>query len=94
MLTNFFFNWQGDRLRPPNFPPIRELKDLCDGVGLAALVSYYCPDELPWTELKVSYVPTVQESLHNVSLLQNFCNRCLPSPIFHLSPEDVTYMRE
>ncbi|XP_044752929.1 patronin isoform X4 [Coccinella septempunctata] len=84
----------GDRLRPPNFPPIRELKDLCDGVGLAALVSYYCPDELPWTELKVSYVPTVQESLHNVSLLQNFCNKCLPSPIFHLSPEDITYMRD
>ncbi|XP_044752934.1 patronin isoform X8 [Coccinella septempunctata] len=88
-----FFD-KGDRLRPPNFPPIRELKDLCDGVGLAALVSYYCPDELPWTELKVSYVPTVQESLHNVSLLQNFCNKCLPSPIFHLSPEDITYMRD
>ncbi|XP_045470908.1 patronin isoform X16 [Harmonia axyridis] len=84
----------GDRLRPPNFPPIRELKDLCDGVGLAALVSYYCPDELPWSELKVSYVPTVHESLHNVNLLQNFCNRCLPCPIFHLSPEDITYMRD
>ncbi|XP_045470895.1 patronin isoform X5 [Harmonia axyridis] len=88
-----FFD-KGDRLRPPNFPPIRELKDLCDGVGLAALVSYYCPDELPWSELKVSYVPTVHESLHNVNLLQNFCNRCLPCPIFHLSPEDITYMRD
>ncbi|XP_063914584.1 patronin isoform X4 [Zophobas morio] len=84
----------GDRLKPPDLGPINELKDLVDGVALAALISYYCPDELPWTDLKISYVPNVQDSLHNLTLVQDFCNRCLPVSIFHIQPEDVTYMRD
>lgn len=87
------FSCQGDRLRAPNLPVVKELKDLCDGVALAALVSFYCPDELPWTSLRISYLPTVQESLHNLGLVKDFCERCLSSSIFHVMPEDVTYMR-
>lgn len=90
----YYHNIQGDRLKPPDLGPINELKDLVDGVALAALISYYCPDELPWTDLKISYVPNVQDSLHNLTLVQDFCNRCLPVSIFHIQPEDVTYMRE
>ncbi|CAG9862690.1 unnamed protein product [Phyllotreta striolata] len=84
----------GDRLKAPDFPEQRELKDLCDGVGLAALISYYCPDELSWTEIRISRVPSVQDSIYNIKLLEDFCLRCLPASIFHLMPEDVTYMRE
>lgn len=71
----------------------KDLKDLCDGVGLAALISFYCPEELPWTEVRVSYLPTVQDSLHNLGLVKEFCERCLPASVFHMMPEDVTYMR-
>ncbi|CAH1117780.1 unnamed protein product [Phaedon cochleariae] len=84
----------GDRLKVPDFPPLRELKDLCDGVGLAALISYYCPDDLHWTEIRVSQMPSVQDSIHNLRLVQDFCASCLPASIFHLMPEDVTYMRD
>ncbi|XP_071052762.1 patronin isoform X4 [Onthophagus taurus] len=84
---------EGDRLRPPEFPQLKDMKDLCDGVALAALLSYYCPDELPWTAIKVSRLPTISESLHNLSLVQDFCNRCLQSSVFHMLPEDITYMR-
>lgn len=89
-----FCSLQGDQLKPPNIPPVKDLKDLCDGVALAALISYYCPDELPWTELRLSYLPTVSESLHNLSLVQKFCQDSLPATIFHMVPGDVTYMRE
>ncbi|XP_044267980.1 patronin isoform X3 [Tribolium madens] len=84
----------GDRMKPPDLPTVHDLKDLTDGVALAALISYYCPDELPWTDLKISYVRNVQDSLYNISLVQDFCNRCLPVSIFHIQPEDFTYMRD
>ncbi|XP_076270911.1 calmodulin-regulated spectrin-associated protein patronin isoform X4 [Rhynchophorus ferrugineus] len=84
----------GFRLKPPEFPNCRDLKDLCDGVGLAALVSYYCPDELHWAKIQISPVPSVQDSLHNLRLVRDFCQRCLPAFIFHLQVEDVAYLRE
>lgn len=77
----------------PNFPDVKDLRSLCDGVPLAALISYYCPDELPWTQLKISYLPNVSESLHNLNLVQRFCQDYLPTSIFHMMPEDITYMR-
>ncbi|CAH0557676.1 unnamed protein product [Brassicogethes aeneus] len=87
-------NGDGDRHRSPNFPPIKVLKDLCDGVGLAALISYYCPDDLPWTDLKISYQTSVQDCFYNLGLVQDFCEKCLPASIFHLMPEDITYMTD
>ncbi|XP_067007915.2 patronin [Anabrus simplex] len=83
----------GDRQRAPDFPVVKEMKDLCDGVCLAALVSFYCPEELPWTDIVISYLPTVSDSVQNLFLVYNFCNRCLPSSVFHMMPEDVTYMQ-
>ncbi|KAF5305035.1 hypothetical protein FQR65_LT18790 [Abscondita terminalis] len=83
---------EGDRLQVPELPVIKDFKDLCDGVALAALISYYCSEELPWKKIRVSYLPTVSESLHNLGLVQAFSLRCLPS-VFHLMPEDITYMR-
>ncbi|XP_065163737.1 patronin isoform X3 [Atheta coriaria] len=91
---------EGERLtngdgKPRKFeiPMAKDLKDLCDGAALAGLISYYCPDELPTSEMRVSYVPTVADSLHNLGLVQDFCARCLPTSVFHMLPEDITYMR-
>ncbi|XP_026472192.1 patronin-like [Ctenocephalides felis] len=75
------------------FPRVREYKDLCDGIALAALVSFYCPDELPADKIQLSNLPTVQQSVHNLSLVQQFSQNALPFSVFHMTPEDITYMR-
>ena len=77
----------------PELPEARDLQSLCDGVGLAAVVAYYCPGELNWMDIRVSKRPCVADALHNLALVHNFCQRCLPYPIFHMQPEDVSYMR-
>lgn len=79
--------------KTPQFPEIKELKDLSDGVGLAALVSFYCPEEVPWKDVVVSYLPTVSDSVKNLMLVHDFCQRCLPHSVFHLMPEDISYLR-
>ncbi|XP_026293230.1 patronin isoform X4 [Frankliniella occidentalis] len=78
--------------RTPEFPEIKELKDLSDGVGLAALVSFYCPEEVPWKDVVVSNFPTVSDSVKNLMLVHDFCRRCLPHTVFHLMPEDISYL--
>ncbi|XP_057327646.1 patronin isoform X10 [Microplitis mediator] len=83
----------GDKTRLPELPPAKDFQSLCDGVGLAAVVAFYCPGELNWMDIKVSKRPSVADALHNLSLVHNFCIRCLPYSIFHMQPEDVTYMR-
>lgn len=54
----------GGRLQSPDIPPIRDYRDLCDGVCLAFLISYYCPKVVPWTSVRVNYLPTVEVSQH------------------------------
>ncbi|XP_012272704.1 patronin isoform X2 [Orussus abietinus] len=83
----------GDRSRLPEMPAAKDIQSLCDGVGLAALVAFYCPGELDWTDIRLSRRPSVADALHNLSLVHAFCTRCLPYSIFHMQPEDVTYMR-
>ncbi|XP_044587352.1 patronin isoform X3 [Cotesia glomerata] len=83
----------GDKTRLPELPAAKDFQSLCDGVGLAAVVAFYCPGELNWMDIKVSKRPSVADALHNLSLVHNFCIRCLPYSIFHMQPEDVTYMR-
>ena len=89
-ITNLF---QDNQPKTPEFPVIKELKDLSDGVGLAALVSFYCPEEVPWKDVTVSYLPTVSDSVKNLMLVHDFCQRCLPHTVFHLMPEDISYLR-
>ncbi|XP_063990128.1 patronin isoform X6 [Diachasmimorpha longicaudata] len=84
---------QGDRTKLPELPPAKDFQSLCDGVGLAAVVAFYCPGELNWMDIRVSKRPSVADALHNLSLVHAFCLRCLPYSIFHMLPEDVTYMR-
>lgn len=80
----------------PELPPAKDLQSLCSGAyaALAAVVAYYCPAELNWADIRVPKRPSpVADALHNLALVHAFCLRCLPYPIFHMQPEDVTYMR-
>lgn len=55
-------NSNGQRYQFPDVSPLRDYKDLCDGVCLAFVVAYYCPNIVPWTSVKVNYLPTVEVS--------------------------------
>uniref|UniRef100_A0A0A9XVS5 Short spindle protein 4 n=1 Tax=Lygus hesperus TaxID=30085 RepID=A0A0A9XVS5_LYGHE len=77
----------------PEFPKANSLQDLCDGSSLAALVSFYCPEELHWSSIVVSQLPNVSDCVRNLSLVSEFCSKALPANIFHMAPEDIYYMR-
>ncbi|XP_058840050.1 patronin-like [Topomyia yanbarensis] len=83
----------GQRLQSPNIPPVRDIRELCDGVSLAYLISYYCPKLVPWPSVKFNHVPTIEDSIHNILIVSNFSERSLPYSVFHMTPEDITYMR-
>ncbi|XP_046811046.1 patronin isoform X14 [Lucilia cuprina] len=83
----------GKRLQAPDIPPVRDFQDLCDGICLALLISYYCPKVVRWTDVRINYLPAVEDSIHNVLLVSNFSQKYLPYNVFHMLPEDVTYMR-
>ncbi|XP_017019860.1 patronin isoform X47 [Drosophila kikkawai] len=83
----------GSRLQTPDIPPVRDFQDLCDGICLALLISYYCPKVVPWTSVRINYLPAVEDSIHNILLVANFSQKHLPYGVFHMTPEDVTYMR-
>lgn len=87
------FFLQGVRLQSPNIPPVRDYIDLCDGVCLAYLISYYCPSIIPWTSVRLNYMPTVEDSISNILLVSNFSQKHLPYSVFHMTPQDVVYMR-
>ncbi|XP_053603230.1 patronin-like isoform X6 [Plodia interpunctella] len=74
-------------------PMVTNLQELCDGTALAALISFYCPDALPRTAVRVGRMASIQDCLHNLMLVYDFCRSCLPHNVFHMMPEDVTYMR-
>lgn len=84
---------QFTRLQSPNIPPIRDYRDLCDGACLAFLISHYCPRVVPWTSVRVNYLPTVEDSIYNILLVSNFSQKHLPYSVFHMTPPDITYMR-
>ncbi|CAB3360066.1 Hypothetical predicted protein [Cloeon dipterum] len=78
-------------------PEMQNIQDLSDGVALAALVALYCPSELPWENVLVPNsqqgTASVGQSVHNLSLVQQFCQEALSTDLMHMSPEDVTYLR-
>jgi calmodulin-regulated spectrin-associated protein len=85
---------QGMKLRSPDIPaPIQDCSGLCDGVCLGYLIAFYCPKLMSWQQVRTSYLPTVEDSIYNVLLVLNFSQHHLPYSVFHLMPEDVTYMR-
>jgi calmodulin-regulated spectrin-associated protein len=85
---------RGKVLRSPDIPaPIQDCASLCDGVCLAYLIAFYCPKLMPWHQVRISYLPTVEDSIYNVLLVSNFSQHHLPYSVFHLMSDDVTYMR-
>ncbi|XP_069186002.1 uncharacterized protein Patronin [Procambarus clarkii] len=76
----------------PVFPRIQDLSDLSDGIGLAALIAFYCPQELPWGDIAVADPPSIADSLYNISLVIRFCQESLPYNPCLLTKEDIVYM--
>ncbi|KAK7069879.1 hypothetical protein SK128_011064, partial [Halocaridina rubra] len=76
----------------PVFPRIQDLSDLSDGIGLAALIAFYCPQELQWGDIAVADPPSIADSLYNIGLVIKFCQESLPYNPCLLTKEDVVYM--
>lgn len=68
---------QGQRLPSPDIPPLRDFRELCDGVCLAYLISYYCPKLVPWPSVHFNHVPTIEVSPQYAwrSILMPLCLR-------------------
>ncbi|RZF39782.1 hypothetical protein LSTR_LSTR012094 [Laodelphax striatellus] len=82
------------KMNEGEFPKIGDLGDLGDGALLAGLVAFYCPEELAWQSITLSKVPSMTDRLRNLMLVHEFCQHSLPYSVFHMTPEDVCYMRE
>jgi len=71
---------------------LQDISDFSDGVGLTAVTSFYCPDDLPVTEIALGDPPSMTDSLCNIQQFQRFCQDALPYNICHLTLEDIFYM--
>lgn len=72
----------------PSFPSeIKKLSELTDGVGLCALVSLYCPNELPWTEVALGEPPSMADSLYNIQVITSVL-------LGNVGPKNVKNMSE
>ncbi|XP_071453571.1 patronin isoform X2 [Hetaerina americana] len=83
----------------------KKIEDLKDGACLAALVCFYCPEEVSWSEIHLPppppLPPLMSDAIHNLCLVRDFCHRCCAPPSsptsysfpFHLAPEDVAYLQ-
>lgn len=87
------FRQESEETTIPRISRTENLRDLCDGVALSALISLYCPDALPISQIQIPRLASVHDSIHNLSLVYNFCKKQLPYNVFHMMPEDITYMR-
>ncbi|XP_064106006.1 uncharacterized protein LOC135215372 isoform X4 [Macrobrachium nipponense] len=76
----------------PVFPRIQDLSDLSDGIGLAALIAFYCPQELQWGDIAVADPPSIADSIYNIGLVIKFCQDSLPYNPCLLTKEDIVYM--
>ena len=86
------------------FPRVGDVSDLSDGLGVAALVSLYCPDHLDWSEIAgtsssgsfsdAGSTSSMADSLFNIQLVQRFCRDVLPFNVCHLTVEDMVYLHE
>ncbi|XP_045511917.1 patronin-like isoform X4 [Pieris brassicae] len=72
---------------------VRSVEEVCSGAALAALLAWYCPGAVPRSAVRAAPLASLHDSLHNLSLVYDFCRDHLPHNCFHMLPEDVTYMR-
>ncbi|KAK3579812.1 hypothetical protein CHS0354_021003 [Potamilus streckersoni] len=76
--------------------PVMEnfLSDVGDGCSLAVLVSFYCPQLRRLEDICLKASVGIADSLYNLRLVKTFCDKHLPSKIFHLTYEDLLYTHE
>lgn len=79
---------EDDQLTVPSLPPVEYLWDLSDGCSIAALFSFYCPEDLSWKEICFNEPMSTADSIYNLQLIQMFCEEKLPCDIFFLGIED------
>ncbi|CAH1732677.1 patronin [Aphis gossypii] len=84
---------QTENLSVPDIAPVNDFHEVSDGAAIAALISFYCPDELPWQYITVSKAPTSTDCIKNFTVINEFCDHSLPFSIFHMRPQDVYYIR-
>ncbi|KAL3891227.1 hypothetical protein ACJMK2_003490 [Sinanodonta woodiana] len=76
--------------------PVMEnfLSDVGDGCSLAVLVSFYCPQLRRLEDICLKASVGIADSLYNLRLVKTFCDKHIPSKIFHLTYEDLLYTHE
>ncbi|XP_054281794.1 patronin isoform X3 [Macrosteles quadrilineatus] len=72
---------------------VSDWSELSNGVCLASLIAFYCPEDLPWRQITINKVPTVSDRVRNLMLVNQFCHHSLPYNVFHMTPEDISFMR-
>ncbi|XP_028968075.1 patronin [Galendromus occidentalis] len=78
----------------PQATLMQDMVELSDGCGLSSLLSFYCPDALPWTELCLNDSMNLTDSLCNLQLIQGFCEHNLDNDICFLTLEDLLFMND
>lgn len=77
----------------PDIASVNDFHEISDGASIAALISFYCPDELPWEYITISNAPNSSDCIKNFNVINDFCDKSLSYSIFHMRPQDVYYIR-
>uniref|UniRef100_A0A915I1T7 Calponin-homology (CH) domain-containing protein n=1 Tax=Romanomermis culicivorax TaxID=13658 RepID=A0A915I1T7_ROMCU len=86
-----------DRMKlPDSIPQMTDLyDDLCDGMCLAAILSFYNGAEMEVHRICFNEMRSIADCMHNLHLVQNFCHRVFQPTIFHFGRcEDILYAHE
>ncbi|RWS27152.1 calmodulin-regulated spectrin-associated protein 2-like protein [Leptotrombidium deliense] len=78
-------------------PPLlilEDLVDLSDGCSLATLLSFYCPEQLNWTDVCFNESMAISDRVYNLQLVQYFCQEKLQHNICFLTLDDFLYIHE
>ncbi|KAG9343669.1 hypothetical protein JZ751_013047, partial [Albula glossodonta] len=85
--------YKKDKLHPKQttvLPLVTGVKDLSDGVVLAAVIHFYCPSLLSLEDVCVKDAMSVADSTYNLQLMREFCDSCLKN-CCPLVLEDLLY---
>ncbi|XP_067666181.1 calmodulin-regulated spectrin-associated protein 1-like isoform X2 [Haliotis asinina] len=77
---------------PTQAPVIHNLMaDLSDGCSLAVLLSFYCPNQLSYSDICLKENLGIADSLYNLRLVKTFCEHNMPAGCFPFTYEDLLY---
>ncbi|RWS09114.1 Short spindle protein 4-like protein [Dinothrombium tinctorium] len=78
----------------PSIPIAQDLADLSDGRSIAAVLSFYSPEHLKWSDIYFNETMSISDSIYNFQLVQLFCKEKLPYNVYFLTLEDFLYFHE